>query len=64
MNILVFIFAGVVTVMVLIVVGGSFREWNIGKDNLRNRNESGLKSMVKAIVCGLIIVIIYAIIFS
>ena len=59
-----YIYGGVLTVMVLVVVGGSFREWNIGKDNLRDRNESGLKSMVKALVFGLIIAIICGIIFS
>ena len=64
MNILVLIFGGLVTVVFLIVIGNSFREWNIGKDNLRKKNESGLKSMLKALVFGLIIAIICAIIFS
>jgi hypothetical protein len=64
MDILVFIFGGVITVMFLIVIGGSFREWNIGKDNLRKRHESGLTPILKALVYGIIIAIIYAIIFA
>lgn len=64
MVILVFIFGGVISVMFLIVIGGSFREWNIGKDNLRKRHESGFTPIIKALVYGIIIAIIYAIIFS
>jgi hypothetical protein len=64
MDILVFIFGSIISVGFLMVIGNSFREWNIGKDNLRNKDESGLKSMLKALFFGLIIAIICAIIFS
>ena len=62
MDILVAIFGGIMSVMFIFVIGAGFREWNIGKDNLRNRYESGLTSILKGLEWGIIIVIIFAII--
>ena len=62
MDILVAIFGGIMSLMFIFVIGAGFREWNIGKDNLRNRYESGLTSILKGLAWGIIIVVIFAII--
>ena len=64
MDILIYIYGSIMSVALLLVIGHGFREWNIGKDNLRKKDESGLTSMLKALFFGLIIVIIFTIIFS
>lgn len=62
-DILLAIFGGLMSVMLIFLIGAGFREWNIGKDNLRKRYESGLTSFLKALAWGIIIVVIFAIIF-
>ena len=63
LNILLFIFIGIICLLFIGIIGNSFREWNIGRDNLLKRHESGLTSLLKGIGWGIIIVIILAIIF-
>lgn len=53
-DILLYIFAFIVTTMVIIVIGGSFRSWNEGKEKMSY--ESPSTSILKSFFTGFLLI--------